>query len=130
MTDPTSDPAGQTPPQSQLPATVSPGFVKGLINEVRLAWRLFRDPRVPLWLKLSADRADLHASPIDLLPDSSAYQLDDLRRAGRADVRRCARRDRPEHRQALWGPAARRAWRRRRDRRLVAAGGAERPNQP
>jgi uncharacterized membrane protein YkvA (DUF1232 family) len=81
MTDPTSDPAGQTPPQSQLPATVAPGFIKGLINEVRLAWRLFRDPRVPLGLKLIPPTALIYTlSPIDLLPDIvlGLGQLDDL----------------------------------------------------
>ena len=46
------------------------GFVGGLIQQGRLAWRLLNDGRVPGWVKLIPFAALLYfLSPIDLLPD-------------------------------------------------------------
>lgn len=48
----------------------SAGLVGGLIKQVRLAWRLFRDSRVPGWVKMIPIGGLLYLlSPIDLLPD-------------------------------------------------------------
>ncbi len=52
-----------------------------LIHQLRLAWRLLRDPRVPGWTKLTPFVTLLYVlSPIDLIPDPilGAGQLDDL----------------------------------------------------
>ncbi len=58
------------------------GFWAGLWNRVRLAWRLFRDPRVPLWPKIVIPAAVFAYLflPVDLLPDLTPFvgQLDDL----------------------------------------------------
>jgi uncharacterized membrane protein YkvA (DUF1232 family) len=48
---------------------------------VKLAWRLFRDERVPVWTKLIPPAALLYVlSPVDLIPDLIAGlgQLDDI----------------------------------------------------
>jgi uncharacterized membrane protein YkvA (DUF1232 family) len=46
------------------------GFVSGLIQQGRLAWRLLNDGRVPGWVKLIPFAALLYfLSPIDLVPD-------------------------------------------------------------
>lgn len=58
------------------------GFWAGLWNRLRLAWRLFRDPRVPLWPKIVIPAAVLAYLflPLDFLPDLTPVvgQLDDL----------------------------------------------------
>lgn len=58
------------------------GFWASLWNRLRLAWRLFRDPRVPLWPKIVIPAAVLAYLfvPLDLLPDLTPFvgQLDDL----------------------------------------------------
>lgn len=58
------------------------GFWASLWNRVRLAWRLFRDPRVPLWPKIVIPVAVLAYIfvPVDFLPDLTPFlgQLDDL----------------------------------------------------
>lgn len=58
------------------------GFVTALWNRVRLAWRLFRDPRVPLWPKIVVPTVALAyvIFPLDILPDLTPFvgQLDDL----------------------------------------------------
>ncbi|HLF26906.1 MAG TPA: YkvA family protein [Anaerolineae bacterium] len=59
----------------------SPSFWTALIRQLRLAWRLFRDPRVPLAAKLVPLIAVVYIlSPIDFLPDwfIGLGQLDDL----------------------------------------------------
>ena len=46
------------------------GFLTGLVQQGRLAWRLLNDGRVPGWVKLIPFAALLYfLSPIDLLPD-------------------------------------------------------------
>jgi len=46
------------------------GFVGGLITQVRLGWRLWRDSRVSGWVKLIPLAGLLYfLSPIDLIPD-------------------------------------------------------------
>jgi uncharacterized membrane protein YkvA (DUF1232 family) len=75
--EPTKEPA----PGDRRPAPISMGFFKDLINELRLTWRLFRDPRVPIGLKLIPPTALLYTlSPVDLIPDViiGLGQLDDL----------------------------------------------------
>jgi uncharacterized membrane protein YkvA (DUF1232 family) len=58
------------------------GFVTNLIRQGRLAWRLFRDRRVPGWLKLIPFAGIAYLlSPIDLIPDvflPGLGELDDL----------------------------------------------------
>lgn len=59
-----------------------PGLLKALIFDVRLSWRLLREPRVPLLAKAILPVAALYfVSPIDLLPDilfPVVGELDDL----------------------------------------------------
>lgn len=46
------------------------GFLGGLVRQARLAWRLFRDSRVPTWVKLVPLAGVLYfLSPVDLIPD-------------------------------------------------------------
>ncbi len=47
-----------------------PRLLKALIFDVRLAWRLLREPRVPLLAKAVLPIAALYfVSPVDLVPD-------------------------------------------------------------
>jgi uncharacterized membrane protein YkvA (DUF1232 family) len=55
-------------PSSHLYETA--GFLGGVFKQVRLAWRLYKDGRVPGWVKLIPMAGLLYLlSPIDLLPD-------------------------------------------------------------
>lgn len=46
------------------------GLVGGIVKQARLAWRLFRDARVPGWAKLIPIAGLLYLlSPIDLIPE-------------------------------------------------------------
>ena len=60
----------------------SAGFLEGLIKQARLSWRLFKDGRVPAWVKLIPIAGLLYLlSPIDLLPDfvlPGLGEVDDL----------------------------------------------------
>ena len=59
---------GNSSPSSEMQQTA--GFLGGLVKQVRLAWRLFRDSRVPGWVKMIPFAGLLYLlSPIDLLPD-------------------------------------------------------------
>ncbi len=52
-----------------------------VINELRLTWRLIRDPRVPMWTKIIPFAGLIYVlSPLDLIPDVliGLGQLDDL----------------------------------------------------
>jgi len=54
---------------------------QNIIKEIRLAWRLLRDPRVPLWMKAIPAGAVIYVLlPIDLIPDIllGLGQLDDI----------------------------------------------------
>jgi len=56
-------------------------MIKGLIHQVRLTYRLLRDPRVPFWAKAIPLLPLIYLlSPIDILPDFIPVlgQLDDL----------------------------------------------------
>ncbi|MCA9903008.1 MAG: DUF1232 domain-containing protein [Anaerolineae bacterium] len=56
-------------------------MIKGLIHQIRLTYRLLRDPRVPLWVKAIPFLPLIYlVSPIDILPDFIPVigQLDDL----------------------------------------------------
>jgi uncharacterized membrane protein YkvA (DUF1232 family) len=56
-------------------------MIKTVINEVRLAWRLLTDRRVPLWTKLIPLAAAAYiVSPVDFIPDIIPVlgQLDDI----------------------------------------------------
>jgi uncharacterized membrane protein YkvA (DUF1232 family) len=70
----------KTSPSSDLRQTT--GFLGNLIQQARLAWRLFRDGRVPGWVKLIPVAGLLYLlSPIDLIPDLALPglgELDDL----------------------------------------------------
>lgn len=60
---------------------VSLGFLADLIRQVRLAWRLLFDSRVPLWIKAIVPVSLIYLiSPVDLIPDVALGlgQLDDL----------------------------------------------------
>ena len=64
-----------------LSALLRPGLLKALIFDVRLAWRLLREPRVPILAKSAIPIAALYfVSPIDLLPDFIPVlgEMDDL----------------------------------------------------
>jgi uncharacterized membrane protein YkvA (DUF1232 family) len=57
------------------------GFLGGIINQIRLIWRLFTDRNVPIWVKLIPPLALIYVlSPIDIVPDPmlGLGQLDDL----------------------------------------------------
>ena len=52
-----------------------------IVRELRLAWRLIRDPRVPLWTKIFPFLGLIYVlSPLDFIPDViiGLGQLDDL----------------------------------------------------
>lgn len=54
---------------------------QNIVKEIRLAWRLLRDPRVPVWLKAIPVLSILYVLlPIDIIPDIllGLGQLDDL----------------------------------------------------
>jgi uncharacterized membrane protein YkvA (DUF1232 family) len=56
-------------------------LLTSLIQQVRLTWLLFRDKRVPVWVKAIIPAALLYTlSPIDILPDVflGLGQLDDI----------------------------------------------------
>ncbi|MDX2137832.1 MAG: DUF1232 domain-containing protein [Chloroflexota bacterium] len=56
-------------------------MLKDLIDQIRLTWRLLRDPAVPLWTKGIPFAAILYVlSPIDILPDFIPVigQIDDI----------------------------------------------------
>ena len=58
-----------------------PNLLKALIFDIRLAWRLLREPRVPLLAKAVVPVAALYfVSPIDLIPDFIPVlgEMDDL----------------------------------------------------
>ncbi len=94
-------------------------MIKGLLRNVRLTWRLLRDPRVPVLYKLLIPLAIAYLLyPLDLIRDwiPHAGFIDDLVAIGLALYlfrRICPRHLVEEHRQAL----ARR--RRRRDNEIV-----------
>jgi len=72
-----SDPSNQ---KRQI-QPVSLGFLADVIRQIRLAWRLLLDSRVPMWLKAIVPASLLYLiSPIDLIPDVAlgVGQLDDL----------------------------------------------------
>lgn len=54
---------------------------RGFITQLRLTWRLIRDPRVPLWTKIIPFiTLGYILSPIDIIPDLLPIigQIDDL----------------------------------------------------
>jgi uncharacterized membrane protein YkvA (DUF1232 family) len=54
---------------------------RALFDQIRLTWRLIRDPRVPLWSKLIPLAGIAYIlSPLDIIPDVLIVigQLDDL----------------------------------------------------
>jgi len=57
-------------------------WLRGALRDLRLAWRLFLDNRVPLWTKIVPPAALAYVlSPIDILsdfPPMGLNQLDDL----------------------------------------------------
>lgn len=58
-----------------------PGFLGSILRDVRLAWQLLLDPRVPLMLKLIPPATILYTLfPVDFVPDlvPGLGQLDDL----------------------------------------------------
>jgi uncharacterized membrane protein YkvA (DUF1232 family) len=57
------------------------GFWTSLIRQLRLAWRLFWDPRIPVWTRFVPFIGLFYIlSPIDFIPDPilGLGQLDDL----------------------------------------------------
>lgn len=70
-----------TPPTVSREQLRDPGFLREQWQNLRLIWRLFRDPDVPIYLKLIPFSAILYLIlPIDLLPDMfvGLGQMDDL----------------------------------------------------
>ena len=64
-------------PSSELNETA--GFLGGLVKQGRLAWRLFRDGRVPGWVKMVPFAALIYfLSPIDLIPDLALPGLGEI----------------------------------------------------
>jgi uncharacterized membrane protein YkvA (DUF1232 family) len=67
--------------QESFPRDRSPGWWSTILKNVRLGWRLLRDPMVPTWTKLIPLGAALYVVlPTDLVPDIllGFGQLDDL----------------------------------------------------
>ena len=68
------------PSRSEVKETA--GFLGNVVRQARLAWRLLRDRRVPVWIKLIPVGAVIYLiSPIDLIPDlifPGLGELDDL----------------------------------------------------
>jgi uncharacterized membrane protein YkvA (DUF1232 family) len=63
------------------PSTRGPSWLSELVKNLRLAWRLLRDPSVPAWLKLIPLGALVYIlMPLDLIPDwmFGLGQADDL----------------------------------------------------
>ena len=63
------------------PSNRGPGWLRQWINNLRLAWRLVRDPQVPLWTKLLPLAALAYiVLPFDFIPDwlLGPGQVDDL----------------------------------------------------
>ncbi len=58
------------------------GLWKNIWNEARLVWRLFKDPRVPTWMKLGLPAVFIayFLFPLDLIPDILPVvgEIDDL----------------------------------------------------
>lgn len=57
------------------------GFLGDIVKNIRLAWRLFWDSRVPFWQKLVPPATLLYVlSPFDIIPDAlvGLGQLDDF----------------------------------------------------
>ena len=55
------------------------GFLGGLIHQVRLAWRLLRDGRVPGWVKMIPFASLLYfLMPIDLIPELALPGLGEI----------------------------------------------------
>ena len=65
------------PPSSEL--MKGTGFLGGLIKQVRLAWHVLKDDRVPTWVKLIPVAGLIYLiSPIDLIPDMMVPGLGEL----------------------------------------------------
>jgi uncharacterized membrane protein YkvA (DUF1232 family) len=67
--------------RNPTPSARGPGWIRQLIDSLRLAWRLERDPQVPLWVKLIPLAALAYiVLPVDFIPDwvLGPGQLDDL----------------------------------------------------
>jgi uncharacterized membrane protein YkvA (DUF1232 family) len=63
------------------PSNREPGWLSQWINNLRLAWRLVRDPQVPLWTRLIPLAALAYVLlPFDFIPDwiLGPGQVDDL----------------------------------------------------
>ena len=69
------------PSKQRQIAPINLGIVTDLIRQVRLAWRLMFDSRVPLWVKTIVPASLVYLiSPVDFVPDviPGLGQLDDL----------------------------------------------------
>ncbi len=58
-----------------------PGLLRTLISNARLAWRLLREPRVPIWPKAVPLAALVYlVFPLDFIPDVLPFvgEIDDL----------------------------------------------------
>jgi len=69
------------PSKQRQIAPINLGIVTDLIRQVRLAWRLVLDSRVPLWVKTIVPASLVYLiSPVDFVPDviPGLGQLDDL----------------------------------------------------
>jgi uncharacterized membrane protein YkvA (DUF1232 family) len=69
------------PSKQRQIAPINLGILTDLIRQVRLAWRLMLDSRVPLWVKTIVPASLVYLiSPVDFVPDVIPVlgQLDDL----------------------------------------------------
>jgi uncharacterized membrane protein YkvA (DUF1232 family) len=58
-----------------------PGLIRAFVSNARLAWRLLREPDVPIWTKALPFAALVYlVSPLDFIPDVLPFlgEVDDL----------------------------------------------------
>jgi uncharacterized membrane protein YkvA (DUF1232 family) len=67
--------------QPNTPPSKDSNWIRGFIRQLRLSWRLFWDPLVPIWTKLIPLAAVAYVIlPVDFIPDAiiGLGQMDDL----------------------------------------------------
>src|SRR5262245_3490690 len=64
-----------------MPSLLSPGLLRSFFANIRLSWRLIREPRVPMYVKALPIAAVAYlVSPLDFIPDVLPFigEVDDI----------------------------------------------------